>query len=88
VNRRLVCGFKDTGGNSLNRDDETSPGVLTGNANFQGTDVHDFFLFATIPFYGNHRIGRIKLAQKPRHPRRMVSKPDGIDITVSNDYVN
>ena len=30
-------------------DDETSPGVLTGNANFQGTSVHGSFRVAAIP---------------------------------------
>ena len=32
-------------------DDETSPGVLTGNANFQATSIHGSFHVAAIPLW-------------------------------------
>jgi len=56
---RPVVGKQTLGGGGIDAqgrqeqgaeaDDETSPGVLTGNANFQGASVHNPFLFATIP---------------------------------------
>ena len=80
-------GQQEQGGEA---DDETSPGVLAGNANFQGTSVHIFFFCSESRFGGNYCVGRIKLAQNSclPPPPRMLSKSDAINITESNDYVN